>query len=177
MIKKKTPKAPAKKKAPKKKAASKKKAAPEKPAPKETPPVEKKGRGRPSKYDPALCEQIITWFNIDPYEVVKDRKVANPLPTFEKFAHSIGVHVDTLHEWKSAHPEFSEAYKKAQQLQMDFWRTNSLLGLFPPAFACFCGKNMFGWQDKQEVKTEMTGKDGGPVRLEWTVRFESKKDK
>ena len=123
MVKKKAPKAPAKKRAAKKPPAEKKAA---KPVAKEAPPEEKRGRGRPSKYDPVLCDKIIEWFTIDPYEVVKGRKVANPLPTFEKFAHSIGVHVDTLHEWKSAHPEFSEAYKKAQQLQMDFPQRSAL---------------------------------------------------
>ncbi len=112
----------------------------------------KAATGRPSKYDPAICDRIVAWFDKEPYELdIALKRVPNPLPTFEKFAHSEGLSCAILYVWKNEHPEFLEAFKKAQELQKDFWIANSLLGLYPPGFACFAGKNMFDWRDKQEV--------------------------
>ena len=109
--------------------------------------------GRPSKYDPKYCEGIVSFFSKNPYEEHSDHKrFPNPLPTIEMFAHKIGVSRSTVALWTEKHEEFSDAFKKARELQFNFWLTNSLLGLYPPGFACFTGKNMFGWRDKQEVE-------------------------
>jgi hypothetical protein len=113
--------------------------------------ADKNKKGRPTKYDPRLCSQIIEYFDVEPYEEVDGKRIPNPLPTFEKFAHSVGLCVATLHVWKGNNQDFLEAYKKAQELQKHFWITNSLLGLYPPGFACFAGKNMFEWRDKQDI--------------------------
>ena len=80
-------------------------------------------------------------------------------PTIEGFAGKIGVCVDTLWEWsngkddqgKLIHPEFSESYKKAQELQKNLWQVASLYGLYNPAFTIFLGKNVFNWHDKQDI--------------------------
>lgn len=121
--------------------------------------------GRPTKYKPEYCEQIIKYFDVEHTNVIsvtvtykngdtreEERVVANDLPTFQRFSYEIGVCTDTLHEWKKVHPEFSEAYKRAQELQEAMWLTNSMKGLYPGAFTIFAGKNMFGWRDKQEVE-------------------------
>lgn len=108
--------------------------------------------GRPTKYKPEYCEQIIKYFDVEHTKIVGDREIANDLPTFQEFAHSIDVHVDTLHEWKKVHPDFSEAYKRAQALQEAMWLKNSMKGYYPGSFTIFAGKNMFGWRDKKEVE-------------------------
>lgn len=58
--------------------------------------------GRPSKYDPAFCAEIIAH--------------AKKGGTFEEFADKKNVHTETLQEWKRKHPDFSVAWKRAKQL-------------------------------------------------------------
>lgn len=111
--------------------------------------------GRPTKYREEYCERVIEFFSGERYKVTGENdgklsKTANDLPTFERFASSIDVHVDTLHEWKKVHPSFSESYKKAQQLQKDFLITNALLGLYNNTFSIFLAKNITDLRDKVE---------------------------
>ena len=106
--------------------------------------------GRPSKYRAEYCDEIIRFFDREPYRIDDDgKRVANDFPFLIDFAMKIGVCHDTLIEWTKVHPEFSEAYKKAQKLAEKLWATNSLLGLYNPAFTIFMGKNVFKWHDKQ----------------------------
>lgn len=145
--------------------------------------------GRPSKYNPKFCEQIIEFFSIEHTReelVITTTKngstreemktVPNPLPLFEKFAAKIDVHVDTMIEWTKAaypdnykvkrlrgklkYPEFSEAYKKAKQLQKAMLVSNSLMGLYSTPFGIFTAKNITDWRDKQdhEVTANVTMK-------------------
>jgi hypothetical protein len=108
--------------------------------------------GRPTKYKPEYCQAVIDWMDKEPYTITDEgKKSPNDLPTFERFAHSIGVAKSTIYKWAETIPEFSDSLKKAGELQEDFWRANSLLGLYSPAFTIFAGKNMFGWRDKQDL--------------------------
>lgn len=125
--------------------------------------------GRPTKYDPKYCDEIIEFFDIEPYKevpktitsakgsVIEDISlVPERLPTFERFAHKIGVHVDTMIEWCSKYEEFSEAYSRAKQLQKDFLIANGLSGLFNAAFTKFVAINITDMRDKTE--TDITSK-------------------
>lgn len=56
--------------------------------------------GRPTKYDPKYCEQLITYMALP--------------ASFESFAGEIGVDRDTLYEWRKKHKEFSDAHKKGK---------------------------------------------------------------
>lgn len=56
--------------------------------------------GRPSKYKPAYCNEVIT-------------TMATGL-SLTAFAGEIGVSRDTVNEWQRAHPEFSDAVKIAK---------------------------------------------------------------
>lgn len=130
--------------------------------------------GRPSKYKPEYCQQIIEYFDIEPYKTItvtftykngdtkdEEKEVANDLPLLSEFARKIGVCHDTLIEWTNVHPEFSEAYKKAKKLQERNWIACSLKGLYSQPFTIFMGKNVFGWADNQNLR--LTGADGGPI--------------
>lgn len=74
--------------------------------------------GRPSKYDPKHCAEIIAWFMVDKYEKVvverhtkfnkeggksseteKYKLIPCDLPTLEGFARHIGVGYDTMYGW------------------------------------------------------------------------------
>jgi hypothetical protein len=127
--------------------------------------------GRPSKYDPKYCAELVSFFSVEPYrkevsekskEYFADGKVKktsekyrfvpSDMPTFARFARKIGVNPDTLHEWKKNHPEFSEAYNDAKELQKHFLVTIGLAGAAPPASFIFVAKNVTDMRDKQEVK-------------------------
>jgi len=117
----------------------------------------KKGRGRPSKYQPRYCKEIVTFFNVNPYKIIKGIKIANDLKFLSAFARKVGVCHETLHEWDKVHPDFSVAYKKAKELQERNLVTCGLHGLYQQPFAIFTAKNICGWRDKKEV--EHIGKD------------------
>lgn len=116
--------------------------------------------GRPTKYTPELCEQLVEYFDCEPFmEVERENpktgskyyeRVPTELPTFERFAHQIGVSVSTLHNWKSEHPEFMEAYTRAQQLQKDILVQNGLNRLYDARFTMFMAVNNTDLVDKKE---------------------------
>ena len=127
---------------------------------------EKHAGGRPPKYNKEYCKSIIEYFKKAPYTVeykeeyfadksLKSRTpilTATEFPTFQGYADQIGVHIDTLNEWTKKYSEFSEAYKRAKQLQEKIWLVNSMQNLYNPAFAQFFGKNCLGYKDKQEFE-------------------------
>ena len=120
--------------------------------------------GRPPKYKKEYCDKIIEYFKKAPYQTeykeeyfvdgsIKSKApiiTATEFPTFQGFADEILVHIDTLHEWCTKHKEFSEAYKRAKQLQEKIWLVNSMQNLYNAQFAQFFGKNCLGYKDKQE---------------------------
>lgn len=127
-------------------------------------PVKNKA-GRPTKYDPSVCDQIIAFFDVpltrrimigkktgidgSVTELYKD--IANNLPLIKMFARSIGVSHDTLIEWTKVHPAFSEAYKEAKALQENFLVQHGLIGGFEQPFSIFASKNILDWRDRHEV--------------------------
>ena len=125
--------------------------------------------GRPSKYKPEYCDEVIEFFNRDPYEVVmvkddegnmvpsmdqKGNVVTMPckLPTKEGFAISIGVHTETLINWRNEHKEFFDAIKKAENMQKEILIQNGLMGNYEKTFAIFTAKNVTDMSDKKEVE-------------------------
>lgn len=128
--------------------------------------------GRPTKYKKRYCEDIVAYFTVEPQQTVYKKtyyangnlKSEEPItlpeqfPTMQGFADDIGVHIDTLHEWKSVHKEFSEAYRRAQQLQEKIWLVNGMSGLYNSQFAQFFGKNCLGYKDKQETDLNISAR-------------------
>ena len=115
--------------------------------------------GRPTKYEDWIPEAMLAFFS---------RGVGN-FPTLAGFAASIGVSRETLHDWATAkdvsgdlrNPIFSDAYKRAKELQENNLVEGALTGAYNPTFAIFTAKNVLGWRDK--VEQEITGKDGSPL--------------
>ena len=122
--------------------------------------------GRPTKYKPEYCEQMVEFFS-RPHtkEVLVDRDesgknpitktVANPIPTFERFAFLVGVTVSTLWEWEKEHDDFSKAYKLAKSLQKDMLIQNTMLGFYKENFAKFFAINSTDMRDTVEHKHEL----------------------
>lgn len=99
--------------------------------------------GRPSKYDPAYCEEVIADGNIG-YSLTA-------------FAGKIGVDRDTITEWAKVHPEFSLAVKAHKAARTRFLETGLLNGdaTGPNVTSrIFALKNAAPeeWRDKHEVE-------------------------
>ncbi len=135
--------------------------------------AKKKSTGRPTKYHKKYCKAIEEFFSRPPNQQVVKKEIIkvngtvereyitipNPLPTVRKFADSIGVNPDTIHEWakattkkgKKKYPEFSESYARAMGKAQDFLVDNGLAGLIPPASFIFVAQNYTSLRNKQEV--------------------------
>lgn len=128
----------------------------------------KKNRpGRPSKYNPEFCQKIIQFFDREPYDAehlkelitlkdgttkeVYDEKPCD-IPLFSTFAVKVAdVTHDTLLEWCKVHPEFSESYKKAKNLQESILVINAMRGNYEQPFSIFTSKNILDWRDRTEI--------------------------
>ncbi len=119
--------------------------------------VKKPKMGRPSKYKPEYCDEMINFFNKPLFQQVNGEKLPSFFPTFEKFAVQIKVARDTLSEWKVVHPEFSAAYATCKDLQKDHIQQFGLLGLYNPGFAKFVAINCTDMKDK--IEQENTNKN------------------
>lgn len=126
--------------------------------------MDEKPNGRPSKYKPEFCEQLI-------------QHMSEGL-SFESFAAIAKVNLDTLYEWAKVHEEFSEAKKEAFANCQLYWESQGIAGLYSTtdydedgkpikskslnsSVWIFNMKNRFKWRDKQpdendEIKISIT---------------------
>lgn len=114
--------------------------------------------GRPTKYKKHFSKLLLQYFDVRPYFENKTGKlVTADFPSIAGFAISIGVHRDTLHEWATKYPEFSDAYKRAKDFQENYLVINGNKGLINSTFAIFTAKNVLNWRDNSNVtiKTEV----------------------
>lgn len=126
------------------------------------------GRGRPSKYRPEFCTQLLLH--------------AKSGLSFATFAAECDVDQDTLYEWLKRHKEFSEAKKKADALCQKWWERIGQAGLsgrirgFNAAIWIFNMKNRFHWRDVQQIDIpEHNIKSSNKVYVtEWGNASESK---
>lgn len=136
-----------------------------------------RGVGRPSIYKPEYAQEMIDYFSQPTHRTVikkmskggvtwdEEEQVANEIPTFEELAHKLGITRDTLHRWSTEvgedglllHPEFSDAYKNARELQEKFIVANALNNRYNPAMSIFYLKNKHDYRDKQELDANITG--------------------
>jgi hypothetical protein len=135
-------------------------------------------RGRPTKYKKEYAQDLLDYFkkNLKAYEreVVpngegRTRTEVTPLdlPTFQEFAAiHCNVCVDTLLEWTKAKnedgslkfPSFSEAYKRARDIQTAILIKGGMVGVYDARFAGLASKNLIGWSEKVEsTVTEVPG--------------------
>ena len=110
--------------------------------------------GRPSAYDPAFCERLI--------ELGKQGK------SLVQMACALDVHRDTLHEWTSVHPEFSDAIKRAKAEAQAWWEDAGQVGLTTPGFnASLWAKNVscrFREDYSEPKNVVLSGDAANPVR-------------
>lgn len=119
--------------------------------------------GRPTKYKASYCQELIKFFDIEPWEEreinhYKGEDVSwtdvkllpNRMPTLGKFAKFIGVNRDTVYEWAKKHKEFSGAFMCAKEIRKEWLIDGGLAGVFPPASFKFVAINVTDMTDKRE---------------------------
>lgn len=113
--------------------------------------------GRPSDYDPAFCERII--------------ELGEQGASVAEMAFEIGTTKQTLHNWTASHEEFLDAFTRAKLASQVWWERKGRAGMEKSSSefqAAIWSRSMAARfpEDWREVKgTELTGKDGGPVRM------------
>jgi hypothetical protein len=111
--------------------------------------------GRPSKYDPAFCDQLIA-------------KMAEGY-SFEACCGYFKIAKDTGYVWLAEHPEFADAKRLGECQGQLFYEQIAKRGMFHDkdgekltvAVWIFIMKNRFGWRDAKEI----TGSGGGPLQI------------
>jgi hypothetical protein len=139
-------------------------------------PPEKHAGGRPTKYDPAMCEQAREYFNREPFTtcsriitrkdgstVEEQTRLPAELPTLAGLACLLKVHRDTLNQWAKDHKEFSDTIKEGKAHQERILVSNGLCGLYEGAFSIFTAKNILGWRDKLAIGGDEDNPNPVPV--------------
>ena len=110
-------------------------------------------RGRPTKYRKEMCDQLV--------ELMAEGRSKTAACA------ELGITTETLYQWAKNKPEFSDAVKRAEHACAQWWEekgreamNGKIEGFNATAFV-WMTKNVLNWRDK----TEVTGKDGGPVEV------------
>ena len=143
--------------------------------------------GRPTKYYPEIVQELVDWFDQEPYEDVEiehygkngeikwidKKRMPRQLPTLINFARAKGIGLSTIYDWidpkhSSYQQKFSDTYTRvAKTAQREVIIQNGLNGTFNPIFTKFVAVNMTDMRDKQDMD------HGGEVKLK--VVYESSK--
>ena len=107
-----------------------------------------RSRGRPTKYDPLMCE-LVTEFGAEG-------------ASFCEMAVRLGICVDTFAQYRKKYPEFSEAVKKANDLARAWWENTARRHTFGGAQMnatawIFTMKNRFPDHYKDRKEVSVTG--------------------
>ena len=102
-------------------------------------PADEACRGAPTKYKPEYCQKIIEYFDVKPYDSLKDENgndtgLPPDPPSISGFAESIGVHRETLGNWAKKHREFFDTLKLVKQKERLFIRYAGLAGIYDSRF-------------------------------------------
>lgn len=111
--------------------------------------------GRPSKYNPALCDQVI--------------KLGREGKSYEQISAAIDVPRSTMDSWAKVHPEFSAALTRAKELEHAWWEEVGQTALFADKFQnAVWSKSMSArFRDKYTEKQQLehTGAEGQPLSI------------
>ena len=90
-----------------------------------------------------------------PLLIFQTRNIDNDRkPNMIGMANWLGVHRDTVHQWKTGATRSNTHYdliKKAIDILEELWVDYMQNGKINPASGIFLGKNMFGYKDQQDL--------------------------
>lgn len=116
--------------------------------------------GRPTKYDPAICEQII--------ELGRQGK------SKVQMVAATNIPYATMSAWEQAHPAFREAMDEAMRLAQAFWEDLAIAHMVempggPKLNTGLWSRSMsarFPRDYRDNSKVELVGKDDGPIQID-----------
>ena len=121
--------------------------------------------GRPSLYDPALCDQVI--------------ELGSQGKSIEQIAAKLGVSTRVMFDWKDRHPEFMHALDQAKELELDWWESIAQNMMVEEKDAAKLNSSIwsrsmaarFPKKYRESTKTEITGENGAPLLQGIQVTF------
>lgn len=114
--------------------------------------------GRPTKYRPEMCEQVVEWGKLG-----KSRAW---------MASELDVSKSTVQLWEAEHPDFSAAMTRAMAHAQRWWEDVGQENLIVDPGKTFSqstwSRSMAArfpddWRETTKQETELSGKNGGPV--------------
>lgn len=124
---------------------------------------EKRPVGRPTKYRPEYCEQII--------ELGKQGK------SIAQMASHFDVDKASIFDWDKSHPDFSTALARAKAHSQTWWENTAQQNMdnrnFNAQLWLKSVASRFRDDYTEQTKTEITGKDGGAIKTESVVAFDA----
>lgn len=122
--------------------------------------------GRPSKYDPALCDKVDEYLAIcvdEEKEFHKtrgdntnsfERRLRVKLPTIGGFSLFVNVPERTIYDWRDAHAEFSQSLDKIVKEQERRLLENGLSGDYNSTIAKLILSSNHGYKEKSDVTSD-----------------------
>jgi transposase len=126
---------------------------------------EKRPVGRPTKYDPAFCEQVVELGRIG--------------KSIEQIAANLGVSTRVLFDWRDKHENFLHALEYAKELELDWWETVGQTHMIEEKEsaklnASIWSRSMaarFPKKYRESTKQEIVGAEGAPLLAGIQVTF------
>lgn len=126
---------------------------------------EKRPVGRPTLYDPSMCEKVI--------ELGKLGK------SIEQICYSLDVSLRTIYLWRDKHEEFMHALEDAKVYEQAWWEEQAAAYMVEnkesdKLNASLWSRSMaarFPKKYRESTKTEITGADGTPLLTGIQVSF------
>jgi transposase-like protein len=127
--------------------------------------AEKRPVGRPTLYDPALCEKVV--------ELGKLGK------SVEQIAYNLNLSIRVLYKWRDEHEDFMHALEDAKHFEQAWWEEQAHAYMVetkegPRLNASLWSRSMaarFPKKYREQVKQEITGADGAPLLNAIQVSF------
>lgn len=116
--------------------------------------------GRPSKYDPAYCDEVIDLGR-------EGKSIAQMCAHFD-------ISRQTIDNWASQYPDFLEALSRAKVHAQAWWEAKGVEGMEADKFNAAVWKKSMEARFREDYteRQELTGANGGPVQVQkFTVEF------
>ena len=118
---------------------------------------EKRPVGRPTLYDPAMCEQVV--------ELGKLGK------SIEQICYHLNISIRTIYLWRDTHQEFMQALEDAKTFEQAWWEEQAAAYMVEnkdsdKLNASLWSRSMaarFPKKYRESTKTEITGAEGAPL--------------
>lgn len=120
--------------------------------------IMKHAGGRPTKYDPVLCEEL------DKY-LETTGTVKKSLPTIQGFSLWLDVNDETLTEWSKLYPEFSATLQRLKKLQAQQLINDGIYAQTNASIVKLMLMNNHGMKERTDATTN--DKDMSPVLVKF----------